>query len=237
VLVAFGGAGGLHACALAQSLGIPKVMVPQLPGALSAYGILVSDVVKDYSRTVLMRVAPTAQKKSPRRTHEGTEELIKVFGELERTALRDFTREKWEGKPRFARAGDVRYRGQGFELNVPYGPSVVDDFHAEHKRRYGYSHPEREVEIVTVRLRATLPAPKVKLAREIAATREPEETKGVWFDGKRQPTKIFAREALRSGKRYTGPAIVTEYSATTVVHPRMKFFIDGAGALVIDVRG
>jgi N-methylhydantoinase A len=184
-----------------------------------------------------MRVAPTAQKKSPRRRHEGTEELIKVFGELERTALRDFTREQWEGKPRFARTADVRYRGQGFELNVAFGPRVIDDFHAEHKRRYGYSHPQREVEIVTVRLRATLPAPKVKLARERAETREVEETKDVWFDGKRQRTRILAREALSSGKRYTGPAVVTEYSATTVVHPRMKFFIDDAGALVIEVRG
>jgi N-methylhydantoinase A len=163
--------------------------------------------------------------------------LGQVFAELERSALADFRREKWEGKPRFTRTADVRYRGQGFELNVPFGPRVIDDFHGEHKRRYGYAHPEREVEIVTVRLRATLPAPKVKLSRELAAAKVLESTKDVWFDGKPRRTKIFVRETLRSGKRYTGPAVVTEYSATTVVHPGMKFFVDDAGALVVNIRG
>lgn len=242
-LVAFGGAGGLHACALAQSLGIPKVIVPQLPGALSAYGILVSDVVKDYSRTVLMRMksspqsrrdAETAQSKAlPPRRHGGTERLREVFNELERAASRDFKAEKWKGKPRFARTADVRYAGQGFELNVPYGPRLIEAFHAEHQRRYGYSRPEREVEIVTVRLRATLPAPKVKLQRDTPGAEQAKRVQKVWFDGKAVATSIVARESLVVGKRYQGPAIVTEYSATTVVHPKMKFQVDEAGALIV----
>jgi N-methylhydantoinase A len=226
-LVAFGGAGGLHACALAQSLGIPRVIVPQLPGALSAYGILVSDVVKDYSRTVLLRAqGATAM---PRKLHS-------VFAELEGAAQRDFRAEKWAGKPRFARTADVRYRGQGFELNVPYGPKLIEHFHAEHQRRYGYSHPEREIEIVTVRLRATLPAPRVTLGRDTTNAKSSEVTRQAWFDGKPQRTKILARDSLLTGKRYSGPAIVTEYSATTVVHPRMTFYVDRAGALVIETK-
>src|SRR5690348_6546960 len=98
-LVAFGGAGGLHACALAESLGIPRVIVPQLPGALSAYGILVSDVVKDYSRTVLTRIGATGEGRGAAESLRG---LQSVFRALEEAALKEFRREKWEGKPRFA---------------------------------------------------------------------------------------------------------------------------------------
>ena len=243
-LVAFGGAGGLHACALAESLGIPRVIVPQLPGALSAYGILVSDVVKDYSRTVLLRVQTTPQKRGVTTTRNkgsmtesrGAADLGRVFAELEKSALRDFKQEKWEGKPRYTQTADVRYRGQGFELNVPYGPKVVQAFHAEHQRRYGYSHPDREVEIVTVRLRAALPAPTVKLGRSEPLKSRKAVAREVWFDDKAVRTLILARESLTPLKRYTGPAIVTEYSATTVVAPGMKFYLDDAGALIIKTR-
>jgi N-methylhydantoinase A len=104
VLVAFGGAGGLHACELASSLGIPKVIVPALPGALSAYGILISDVVKDYSRTVLLRV-------------KGEVPKVKLEGEfraLSHAAEKEFRNEGWAGKPQLAKTADLRYRGQGF---------------------------------------------------------------------------------------------------------------------------
>jgi N-methylhydantoinase A len=227
-LVAFGGAGGLHACALARSLGIPRVLVPQLPGALSAYGILVSEVVKDYSRTVLMRVDAASR--------NWKANLERLYRALEHSAAGDFKEERWRGKPHFNRSADVRYRGQGFELNVAFGPKVLVDFHAEHQRRYGYSHPERDVEIVTVRLRATLPAPPVTLARQRAAQRTAKSvTRQVWFDGKPVRTRIYAREELGAGKIQRGPAVVTEYSATTVIPPRATFKIDRTGALLIEV--
>src|SRR2546430_12916162 len=142
-LVAFGGAGGLHACELAAALSIPRVMVPALPGALSAFGILVSDVVKDYSRTVLWRLAgelPLAG-------------LGKEFFTLRKVADEDFHSEGWRGTLRYGRTVDIRYRGQGYELNVPFTRSLVEAFHVEHQRRYGYSHPQRQVELVTLRLR------------------------------------------------------------------------------------
>src|SRR5712691_2475449 len=110
VLVAFGGAGGLHACELAASLGIPRVIVPALPGALSAFGILVSDVVKDHSRTVLWRVSdrlPMTQ-------------LEQEFSALRKAAEKDFRSESWRGALQYQRTADIRYRGQGYELNVPF---------------------------------------------------------------------------------------------------------------------
>ncbi len=145
-LVAFGGAGALHACALAEALSIPHVIVPALPGALSALGILVSDVVKDYSRTVLWQVAgklPAA-------------ELNREFSALEKQAAKDFHQESWQGKVNYHRSIDLRYRGQGYELNLPFSRNLLKEFEQEHHRRYGYAHPTREVELVTLRLRAVV---------------------------------------------------------------------------------
>src|ERR1700733_8163316 len=145
-LVAFGGAGALHACALAEALSIPHVIVPALPGGLSALGILFSDVVKDYSRTVLWRVSgklPGA-------------ELNREFSTLQKQAAKDFQQEAWQGKVNQQRSVDLRYRGQGYELNLPLTGNLLKDFHQEHQRRYGYTHPTRELELVTIRLRAVM---------------------------------------------------------------------------------
>jgi N-methylhydantoinase A len=224
-LVAFGGAGGLHACALAQALRIPTVIVPAFPGALSALGILASDVVKDYSRTILLRVSgkvPQAR-------------LAAEFKTMEHTAARDFRQESWQGTPQFHRSVDVRYRGQGYELNIPLTRNLLQDFQREHNRRYGYAHATREVELVTLRLRATLENKtqvgtiggpgRVKLASLPQAE--------VSFDGKKLKTTIHPRESLHPRKKYSGPAIVTEYSATTVIPPKATFNLDKSANLII----
>jgi N-methylhydantoinase A len=232
-LVAFGGAGGLHACELAVALGIPRVIVPALPGALSAYGILVSDIVKDYSRTVLWKA-------SSAKGLEG----IKVAGEfaaLEEDAQDDFQREDWHDPRllRFTRSLDVRYRGQGFELNVPLAgkqsKKALGAFHSEHERRYGYSHPERDVEIVTVRLRATLPS---LVKADFQSRAQKPATKGVKnvqirMGGKPMRAELRERQDLRVNRSYRGPAVIIEYSATTVVLPGMRYNIDRAGNLMI----
>ncbi len=223
-LVAFGGAGPLHACELARQLGIPRVLVPLDPGALSAFGILLSDVVKDYSRTVLWPVSaglPAAK-------------LRAVFRELERSAMRSFRDERWPGQVRFTRSADVRYRGQGYELSVPFTAALLRDFHQEHRRRYGYSHPGKEVELVTLRLRATIPTRAGRMRGEERG-RAAVETAAVYFDGKFRPTPLHARSALEPGKRYAGPAVITEYSATSVVPPGMPFGVEQAGNLIIEV--
>jgi|CZKJ01.1.fsa_nt_gi N-methylhydantoinase A len=237
-LVAFGGAGGLHACALADALSIPQVIVPALPGALSALGILVSDVVKDYSRTVLLRVSgkvPHAR-------------LAQEFAALKKQATQDFHEEAWKGRVHYQRGVDIRYRGQGYELNLPFTRNLLADFQQEHQRRYGYAHPARDVELVTLRLRATLPT-KTRvgemghvgtgtLARpgraKLGSLSMPKAP--VLFDGKKLATAIYSRDTLKPGKAYSGPAIITEYSATTVIPPGKRFRIDSGRNLIIAVR-
>ena len=248
-LVAFGGAGGLHACELAEALAIPTVMIPARPGALSAFGILVSDVVKDYSRTVLWRLtsgpAPAARSK-----------LEPEFRRLEATAKKEFRAEQWHGALHFDRTLDLRYRGQGYELNVPLRAAntnkdrdinqaaLIARFHAEHQRRYGYHHASRDIELVTLRLRARLrtpqPRPHLESTRPLpsAPSRRPVaiEQAQVFFENKKLTTPVFERGALIPNRPMRGPAIITEYSATTVIPPQKKFWLDESENLVIKIK-
>jgi N-methylhydantoinase A len=237
-LVAFGGAGGLHACALAEALSIPHVIVPALPGALSALGILVSDVVKDYSRTVLWRVSaklPAVQ-------------LDREFSTLQKQAAKDFRDEAWQGRVHYQGSLDIRYRGQGYELNLPFTRNLLKDFEREHHRRYGYAHPTREVELVTLRLRASVKSTTShvgKIDLETGTFARPGRAKlgrpsspeaPVLFDGKKRDTAIYSRDDLKPGKTHSGPAIISEYSATTVIPPDKRFHVDRKRNLIIALR-
>jgi N-methylhydantoinase A len=225
-LVAFGGAGGLHACDLARNLGIPRVVVPVMPGALSAYGILASDIVKDFSRTMVLTLGSKAPITSIR----------KQLDLLEHRAMQEFRAEGWIGKIHLERSADLRYRGQGFELNVRFSPSFIAEFHRAHQARYGYSHPDREVELVTLRLRARIKVsrPPVAIPKRSEKTAAALKKSLVWFSGKAVGTAIYDRGDLRPGRKYRGPAVVTEYSATTVVEPGTTFSIDRSGSLILE---
>jgi len=237
-LVAFGGAGGLHACDLAEAMGIPRVIVPAFPGALSAFGILVSDVVKDYSKTVLW----------PASDRLPFERLEQEFAGLRSQAEKDFRREGWRGKIENRRSVDVRYRGQGYELSVPYSRGLLAAFQEEHERRYGYSYPQREIEIVTLRLRGRIRSSQARLAGRrgislVGATAAQTRSSAlrpqrvpVLIGGKRIPTTLYDRDALVPGERRKGSAIVTEYSATTVIPPGRRFWLDRRGNLMIEAQ-
>jgi N-methylhydantoinase A len=232
-LVAFGGAGGLHACALAEALSIPHVIVPALPGALSALGILASDVVKHYSRTVLWRVSG----KIPQ------PQLSREFAALENTAAKDFLHESWPGRPHYHRSVDIRYRGQGYELSIPLTKNLLKDFEQEHQRRYGYTHPTRELELVTLRLRATLKSAHAHVGADAFVRPGRAKLGGlsslkapVLFDGKKLETRIHSRDDLHPTKKFPGPAIITEYSATTVIPPGAHFHLDPAANLIVTIR-
>jgi N-methylhydantoinase A len=188
--------------------------------------------VKDYSRTVLL----TASGKLPQAR------LRQEFAALEKQAVKNFRLEAWRGTPRYQPSVDLRYRGQGYELNVPYTKNLLAAFHQEHHRRYGYGHPDRELELVTLRLHATLKTTQAHVGTGTVA--RPGRAKlgspsspqiPVLFDAKKLPTKIYSRTELQPDKKYPGPAIVTEYSATTVVPPGKTFHSDSAGNLVIAV--
>ncbi|MBZ5510275.1 MAG: hydantoinase/oxoprolinase family protein [Acidobacteriia bacterium] len=223
-LVSFGGAGPLHACALARALRIPRVLVPQMPGALSALGILMSDAVKDYSRTVML--APEAAR------------LERYFRELQQRGEKEM---RAEGLKALAmRYADVRYAGQGFELSVPFGRDFVKRFHQAHRRRYGYADEQRRVEVVNVRVRMVASSEPVPFPRKKVAPGNGEQAvvkQGrVVFDGRTSKAPVYERASLRPGDTFAGPAIVAEYSATTVLPPRCRARVDERENIVIEVR-
>jgi N-methylhydantoinase A len=159
---------------------------------------------------------------------------------MEKTAAKDLRQESWRGRPRYQRSVDLRYRGQGYELKIPSTKNLLRDFEHEHRLRYGHIHPDREVELVTLRLRATIAATTIDLGA--GARVRPGRAKlgrlsmlkaPVVFEGKKLETRIYCRDELQPGKKYSGPAVITEYSATTAIPPSRIFHLDRAANLVI----
>ena len=169
--------------------------------------------------------------------------MNREFSALAKNAARDFHGEAWQGRQHFHRSVEVRYRGQGYELNIPFTRNLLHDFQQEHQRRYGYTHPNREVELVTLRLRAILKSKTTHVGADAfvrpgrAKLGRPSTPKApVLFEGKKQETKIYSRDELQLGKKYSGPAIITEYSATTVIPPKRNFYLDRAANLIVTIR-
>jgi len=241
-LVAFGGAGGLHACDLAAALEMPRVLIPRFPGALSALGILRADVVRDFSQTVRWPVD------SLRRAHA---RLAHVFTSLERRGTHEMRAEGFSSSQIYAqRLLDLRYVGQAFELTVPGPPRMVRGpasgdfvaaFHRAHERRYGYSDPRRPVEIVTVRARISGRTPKPALPRSrpsgANARAAISGTCRAIFSGRAVETPIYDRAKLRASNRFRGPAIIMEYSATSVLPPGWLARVDSHESLVLSREG
>ncbi|MEJ2679261.1 MAG: hydantoinase/oxoprolinase family protein, partial [Gemmatimonadota bacterium] len=212
-LVPFGGAAALHAAGLAARLGVPRLLVPPDPGLLSAFGMLVSPVRKDVSRSVMLVDADATP-----------DRLEGAFTEMEARAVEAMTDEGFAAESlTLARAVDVRYRGQSYELRVP-ADGWRDAFHRLHESRYGYARRDAVVEVVTLRVQATAPAPRLPDRRLPAASSEtpPGETRNVVFQGRTLPAAVVPRGALRAGHRLEGPAVVTEYSATLWLPPGWK---------------
>ncbi|HTU32537.1 MAG TPA: hydantoinase/oxoprolinase family protein [Candidatus Acidoferrum sp.] len=231
-LVAFGGAGGLHACSLAKSLGIPRVLVPAFPGALSALGILRADVVKELSNSVLSAAMPVL---------DAQHGFKRAFERIERDGVREMRAEGFDPRQvRIDRFFDIRYIGQAFELTVPASADFLKAFHTEHERRYGYADTKRAVEIVNVRVRLTGRTPPLDWPRQRLGTPNARGAllthRPVAFAGKFRPTPICVREKLRAGNRLRGPAIIAEYSGTTVVPPGWNARVDRLGNIVVDTH-
>jgi N-methylhydantoinase A len=222
-LVAFGGGGPLHACSLAHALRIPRVLVPALPGALSAVGILLADAVRDYSRTVMLGAHA---------------DLGDVFAELEKRGRSEFEAEQLSGFS--LRSLDLRYQGQGYELNVPFGPNVLDAFHDLHRLRYGFAKEEHEVEVVNVRVRMVASSqPFEPVRRPIVRGNGRQALTGhrpVFFHGEPHYTPVYNRAALVPGDSFSGPAIITEYSSATILPPGDTLRVDALDNLMIEVH-
>jgi N-methylhydantoinase A len=231
-LVAFGGAGPLHACELAAALGIRRVLVPCLPGGLSAFGILRADVTKDLSRTIRLEV---------RIASEARQKLRREFARLEREGKRQMQAEGYAaGLVRVERALDVRYFGQSYELRVPFAGDYVATFHRAHEQRYGYSESARTCEVVNVRARFSGRTPKPGLPRARrsgASSASAIASKNVaYFDGKRLPVLVYERAKLSAGNKIAGPAIIAEYSATTLIPPLWRCHVDPYQNLILEPR-
>jgi N-methylhydantoinase A len=231
-LVAFGGAGALHACDLAAALEIPRVLVPCTPGALSALGILRADVTKDLSRTVRLQV-PNALQARPM--------LDREFKKLERDGLRQMRDEGFpESDVKIERALDMRYSGQSYELAVPFARDYTAAFHRAHEKRYGYADRTRTCDVVNVRARFAGRTPKPALPKlkpgGVDARHAIISIGRVSFAGRWLRSATYDRAKLRAGNRIPGPAIVTEYSATTLIPPGWAGRVDTHGNILLEPR-
>jgi len=215
-LVAFGGSGGLHACEIAAELGIRTVIVPAHAGALSALGMVLADGVRDYAAGVLGR------------THidKPAKHLEGQFEKLVALARRESPGAEVE------RTADLRYKGQSYELNVAWNPrDPATAFHKEHAKVYGYATPDREVEVVTIRVRARQRFPKPRLRKDRRTTGQ-RETRRLWTAGAWQEVLALDRSRI-GGREVAGPALVLDYGSTTLVPPGWNGRVDKAGNLLV----
>ncbi|MBV8863894.1 MAG: hydantoinase/oxoprolinase family protein [Acidobacteriaceae bacterium] len=213
VLVSFGGAGPLHAVALARALRISRVLVPNFPGALSAYGILVSDTVRDHSRTIMVRADDSSIE----------EHFLELEKDREGVAIRSL---------------DIRYAGQAYELAVPWSSGFIEQFHRLHEQRYGYADRKRPLEVVNARVRMitrtdAIPAKTIQPSdsQNPVLLRKPIYYGGAWMEG-----TVYNRECLRPGGRLSGPAVIVEYSATTFLPPDSAVLVDERNNLIVEVE-
>lgn len=231
-LLAFGGAGGLHACALADSLEITTVLIPEHSGVLSALGMLLADVAKDYSTSILR---PTARL-SP-------SEIQQKLGHLVQRGTADLRDEQFEpDRIRLIASLAMRYKGQAFEIEVPTPVSAINlsdleaEFHARHAKLYGYSNPQRATEVVQLRLRASglTEKPLVALTSQSASATAPEPgtVRPATFGGRSLRTPIFHRRGLTPGMGGHGPAMIITDESTNLIPPGWSWRIDAAGTLV-----
>jgi N-methylhydantoinase A len=232
VLVSYGGAGGMNAAFLARLLDIPRVLVLRHPGILSAMGMLTADIIKDYSLTVMKKQRDARAR-----------DLCETFAELEQRGIREL---RLEGISEAAvlseRYVDMRYEGQSHELIVPFGNRFVEDFHRQHERTYGYCDTRKGVEVVNVRLRVRgIPEkPALEKIEEVGPDIPKDAVlrrREVVFEDRKMPSLVIDRERLLGGNVIEGPAIVTEYSSTTVIPPWARAGVDEYANLVLQIIG
>jgi N-methylhydantoinase A len=238
-LVAFGGAGPMHALAMADEIGITRVLVPRHPGNFSALGVLASDIKHDDVRT---RIGPLADRHAA---------LGALFAEMADGARRQLEGEGFaREQQRLVRSLDLRYRGQAFELNVAVGEdgaplapldALTASFHRQHAAAYGHADETATIELVNARLVAygVVPRPAAEPYRSGTRTMDEAllERRPVWFAGVRQECPVWERERLPERAAIAGPAIVEEFGATTVVPPGWRGSLDEHGNLRLERDG
>ncbi|TKX57114.1 hydantoinase/oxoprolinase family protein [Halorubrum sp. SS7] len=237
-LVAFGGAGPLHATTLAAELDIPRVLIPRTAGVLSALGLLISDILYDYS-TSRVRSWESVDPSS----------LQATFDEFVAQGREQLANENLdESQMRFERSVDLRYAGQSFELSVPVPDGTLDSqskatirdrFHTKHQQRYGHAYDDEPIELVTLRTRArgVVETPNLQHDAETGDVADAIiEERPVHFDGAVRDTRVYQREQLPAAGSFTGPAIVEGAESTVVVRPEQSVQVDEYGSLIVEVQ-
>jgi len=223
VLLAFGGAGPMHAVPLARELGVPRVLVPFLPGAFSAYGILISDIRLDYSRSVV---------RSLEKSRAAIQHVVRELTSRAKTDLRGQGLDP-EGAV-IEGSADLRFRGQSYEINVPLRGDLASAFRRAHRRRYGYASKDEPIEVVTVRVTSRVPRRPI-FPKAPYDVRPRVTSRDVLIEDEWHESPVYARPSLPVGFAAAGPAIVEEDHATTVVPPGALFHIDARGMIDIEV--
>jgi N-methylhydantoinase A/oxoprolinase/acetone carboxylase beta subunit len=236
-LFPFGGAGGMHAVEMAAHLGMPTVVVPRNAGVLSAFGLLMADPVKDYTKSLMKPDSAVT-----------LSDLEKGFRELESAGLGDMASDGFAAKDVvLERSLDCRYLGQSYEIDVPFRrartpeEAFLEAFHRRHKKLYSYRHDNRPVEIVNLRLKAVALTPKVPMAEERRARGlDPRAVlrKQPIYSGRRSHTgAVVDRSLLRTGNRLPGPALIIDPESTTFLPPGYAARVDGHGNLIVREAG
>ena len=229
VLVAFGGAGPVHAASVARQLGVGGVLVPPGPGVLCAMGVLVKDLQMDFSRTHIVTEHASAW----------TTAVDQGYRELESRARNAFSRQAESARLVMTRSADVRYVGQNHELTVDVPDGAIDEralatvkgnFHQAHREMFGYASEEKLFELVTLRLNARLPVQRHDFSGVSVTCRDgnavPVAMRKVFFEAAFVDCPVFERSALRAGDTLNGPAIVEQMDATTVIPPDFHARVD-----------
>lgn len=238
-LVAFGGAGPLHACELAREMNMKSVMIPIAPGVTSALGLLMADIRHDYGITFLTTLEDSDIKN-----------LNRSYGNLEEEAIiRMLSEGISRGNILLQRSADARYRGQGYELEICVSSGSLDqmsidkareEFHRSHEKHYGYRMANETVEFVNIRVTSIgmLPKPhfKKKLLRDSKAEQAIKEYRQIYYLGNYYDMPIYDRYLLHSGDYFSGPGIIEQNDSTTFILPGNKAFIDDYENLIIKMR-
>ena len=229
-LCSFGGAGGMHACFLADLLNIPRVLIPKDPGILSAKGMLLADCIRDYSKTIMVDYPYSIRS------------LDSQFNTLKDKALAELTLEGISQKDIIInKFVDMRYKGQSYELIIEYEEDLRNAFDRAHEKRYGYSNKDKACEIVNIRLRAFGKNEKPVLEKQdqFVKSVNPDAylyKKDCIFDGLAVSTDVVDRGQLRYGNQLIGPVILVEYSSTIVIPPSRSIKVDTFGNLIVEKK-
>lgn len=233
-LLAFGGGGPMLACFLARELGMKKVLVPPTPGVLSALGGLTADVRNDFTATAYYNLEA-----------ENLDAIRKTISSLSARARRWMVEEqKYDGAPTFAASGEMRYKGQSFEIEVGLSDealasgnlsAVAEAFHTEHMRLYGHADRTAPIQIIAINLVVTGQSEKPVLPRSEPVHRDvpPERRMTVWLDGSHQEIALYRRRDLTAGARFVCPCVVAQDDTTVIVPGGFAGSVDTHGNLIL----